>query len=309
LLIGVLAGGVAAICMAFGVIWFVNRDTGEKGAPVASNSNSEKPKPSRLDAPETPTTPAGETTSAAETKKTADKPNSTDSVKTADKPAEGDQPNGADKPKGGEKPKPTSDQWVFGSRKPPATLPVAMPDDVLKQVERSAVLIKVRSSHGGGDGSGWFAEPGIVVTNSHVVGMLSPAEPPPQSIRVVLYAGMKDEVEYSGKLLGLDRENDLAVIQVKGHNLPEPMPVAPSAEVVETQKLHVVGFPHGSFFAERLSTERDKIVTTLKVRNTYATGRFRHKDGGVKYIQIEGGADPGNSGGAVVDTAGFVRSI
>src|SRR5581483_8996259 len=35
-----------------------------------------------------------------------------------------------------------------------------------------------------------------------------------------------------------------------------------------------------------------------------------NKDGySVKYIQVEGGADPGNSGGAVVDTNGNVSAV
>src|SRR5581483_1694521 len=34
-----------------------------------------------------------------------------------------------------------------------------------------------------------------------------------------------------------------------------------------------------------------------------------NKDGSVKYVQVEGGADPGNSGGAVVDTNGNVSAV
>lgn len=196
----------------------------------------------------------------------------------------------------------------------PKTIPPALAKDLLDKVKNSAVMIRILIDQGGAEGSGWFAEPGIIVTNAHVVNMVDPAAPPPHSIRVFLYQGQPGKQrEVTGKLLALDRENDLAVISVQGHkDLPDPLPICPSSELVDGQQLHVMGFPLGSSFA-RMATggasPQDQAETTLKVRNTSVAGRVFYKNGGVKYIQVEGGADHGNSGGAVFDNAGFVRSI
>ena len=46
-------------------------------------------------------------------------------------------------------------------------------------------MLSVERNDGGGEGSGWFADPGIVVTNCHVVGMMSKADRPPEKIAVV----------------------------------------------------------------------------------------------------------------------------
>ena len=59
-----------------------------------------------------------------------------------------------------------------------------MSDEILERVKKSAVQIRCISDDGGSEGSGWFAEPGIVVTNAHVVDMLESVKPPPHSLRV-----------------------------------------------------------------------------------------------------------------------------
>ena len=48
---------------------------------------------------------------------------------------------------------------------------------------------------------------------------------------------------------------------------------------------------------------------SVKARACTATGRVLNKLGIVKYLQVEGGADPGNSGGAVLDTNGDVVGV
>lgn len=194
----------------------------------------------------------------------------------------------------------------------PKNIPVMLEKEVLERSKKSAVMIRIMVDQGGAEGSGWFAEPGIIVTNAHVVNMVDPAEKPPHAIRVFIYAGTEDEREVSARLLALDRDNDLAVIKVEGKNLPDPLPISPSSEMYEGQSLHIMGFPLGSGLAAGLThgaAEGNRAATTLKVRDTTVAGRVSYSNGGVKYIQLEGGADHGNSGGAIIDNAGHVRCI
>jgi S1-C subfamily serine protease len=229
-----------------------------------------------------------------------------------DKPPE----KSADEPKR-EQPKvetaKTPEKPVFGPAtfvKSPGVMPFTIKPEVSSRVTRSAAWIKVAHPQGGGFGSGWFAEPGIVITNAHVVGMKEPAAPPPTGIKIVIHPGKPgEERELEGELLGLDRENDLAVIRVQGENLPDPMPIARSSEMAEGQKLYVCGFPLGNQIARMYDDDKVKVVTTVKLRESAVTGRLPTKHGSVKWVQIEGGADPGNSGGMIVDPAGNVRCV
>ncbi|MBX7104997.1 MAG: trypsin-like peptidase domain-containing protein [Gemmataceae bacterium] len=191
----------------------------------------------------------------------------------------------------------------------PKTLPFIIKPETSERVARSSAWIKVSTPAGGGFGSGWFAEPGIIVTNSHVVGMKEPAAPPPTAIKITLQAGKPDERVFDGQLLGLDRENDLAVIRIRGDNLPPAMPIARSSEIHEGQKLYVVGFPMGNRITKAFDEGKNTLVTQVKIRESAVSGRFPTKHGSIKYVQIEGGADPGNSGGMIVDPAGYVRCI
>lgn len=186
-----------------------------------------------------------------------------------------------------------------------------MARDVWDRVKRSAVMIGVERNDGSGEGSGWFAGPGIIVTNCHVVGMLNKADRPPEKITVYLDRGTKDERKLDAELMVVNRDDDLAVIRVKGDNLPEPMTITPSASLVESDKLSVLGFPRGSSLTKGLERGlggRDFEIT-LKARNTTVTGRVPNADTSTKYIQLEGGADHGNSGGAIVDSKGEVRAV
>ncbi|MFL5329800.1 MAG: trypsin-like peptidase domain-containing protein [Gemmataceae bacterium] len=198
---------------------------------------------------------------------------------------------------------------IAGYSESPRVIPMELPSDVRDRVRRSAVHIRTYEGGGASEGSGWFAEPGIVVTNAHVVGMLEKESPPPFSVKVFLYRGTKEEHGVTAKLLAVDRENDLAVLRVSDKNLPDPMPIGPSSEISEGLQLHVVGYPAGTMLAAVDTSANDQAVTTLSIRNTAVAGRVQFKGGGVRYIQLEGGADHGNSGGAIIDNAGFVRCV
>jgi predicted Zn finger-like uncharacterized protein len=187
--------------------------------------------------------------------------------------------------------------------------------DMIEKAKKSAVLLTVTTHEGLGNGSGWIAErhgnEAYVITNSHVVGMKEAAKPPPEKIDVCFDAGLPSERHLDGKLLALDREEDLAVVRVKDKDLPAALTIAASYDLIESQQLKTMGFPLGSDLARKLKRglNTGDLLTSVKVRPATVAGRIFNKDGSVKYIQTEGGADPGNSGGAVVDTNGNVVAV
>ncbi len=186
-----------------------------------------------------------------------------------------------------------------------------MPPDVMDRVKHAAVMISVERNDGGGEGSGWFAAPGIIVTNCHVVGMLNKADRPPEKITVYLDRGTEQEQKLEGELMAINRDDDLSVIRVKADHLPSPFKIAPAAGLIEANRLSILGFPLGSSLKHDLEIglgNRD-LQTTLKERPTIVTGRVPNADGSIKYVQFEGGADHGNSGGPIVDSKGEVRAI
>src|SRR5262249_6250930 len=176
-LIGGLVGGTLAVAVAAGVIWFMNRDSNQSTSnntnTQASNTNAgaDRPNASRLDAP---------TSTQSDEKKDS----STENGGTEkDKEIENKR---AAKAKDKEQTKVELKTGQAVMQKPPRIMPTHISTQTVDRVKKSAVLIKFFSSEGGGDGSGWFAEKGIVITNSHVVGMRSPTSPPPEKLRIVV---------------------------------------------------------------------------------------------------------------------------
>src|SRR5262249_39843358 len=136
-----------------------------------------------------------------------------------------------------------------------------------------------------------------VLTNAHVVGMLINEGNKPKKIEVVRNSGTSEEKKYPGEILGVDRGADLAVLRVKASDAPKPLEVKSARSLVETQQVWVFGFPLGASLG--------KAVT---VSNT-AVSSFREENGVLAKVQVNGGMQPGNSGGPVVDAHGNVIGV
>jgi S1-C subfamily serine protease len=149
------------------------------------------------------------------------------------------------------------------------------------------------------EGSGFFAfEPGIVITNAHVLGMLPSSSQPPRDVEVVVNSGEPNERRLRGTVLGVVRANDLAVLRVPAADSPPPLRVETERELALTQRVYVAGFPLGAGFARNV-TLTESSVTRLGKDQT----------GAVEQIQVNAGMVPGNSGGPVVDTFGNVVGV
>jgi serine protease Do len=137
-----------------------------------------------------------------------------------------------------------------------------------------------------GAGSGVIvSSDGYVLTNNHVV-------EDAKKITVTL----PDKREFSGTVVGLDPQTDLAVIKVEATNLPF-VPWGDSSNLQVGEYVLAVGNPFGLN-----STVTLGIVSAL---GRGGMGITQYED----FIQTDAAINPGNSGGALVNTQGELVGI
>lgn len=201
---------------------------------------------------------------------------------------------------------------AFDTKSEPAKTSAVMPNgslnpEVLKKVKKSTLFLRVETGNGGvGTGSGFFAfEPGIVLTNAHVVGMLGDRSSAPRKIDAILNSGDKDEKTIAASVLDIDRSSDLAVLRLSGDSddLPQPLAVNSARELLETQQVFIFGFP----FGEMLATNKGNPAITISPSQVSSLRKNEH--GELAQIQVNGGMNPGNSGGPVVNAEGNVVGV
>ncbi len=180
--------------------------------------------------------------------------------------------------------------------------PAQIAPDNVKMVKRATAYLKVKLADGTeAQGSGFFAlEKGLVFTNAHVLGMLSASSGAPKSVEIVVNSGEASQFKRNGRVLGVDRENDLGVLRVEGDiaSLPEPLAVDTSRSLAELVPVYIFGFPFGKSLGENITITESKVSSLRK-----------SADGVVYQVQVNGGMHPGNSGGPVVDTRGVVVGV
>jgi S1-C subfamily serine protease len=184
-------------------------------------------------------------------------------------------------------------------KSPTKHLPDQIAPDAVARVKKATVFLRVTTTSGMmAEGSGFLAvEPGIVITNAHVLGMLGQNSLPPQSVSVYVSSGEPEEKKLSGKILGVDRESDLAVVRVEG-DLPDPLPLDWANPLFETQRVYIFGFPFGEQLGKNITVSPSEISSLRK-----------DPTGTLERIQVNGGMHPGNSGGPVVNALGEVIGV
>jgi hypothetical protein len=185
------------------------------------------------------------------------------------------------------------------ARGQPKEMPNQIGPDVVRRVKDATVHLRVNLASGlVAEGSGFLAvQPGIVVTNAHVVDMLTTLSRTPTKVMVTIHNGEAGEQSFPAKVLAADRANDLAVLRVEG-KLPAPLEFIDKEELVETQKVYIFGFPFGRELGKNI-TVSESSISSLR----------RDAKGKLEQIQVNGGMHPGNSGGPVVDALGRVIGI
>jgi serine protease Do len=140
-----------------------------------------------------------------------------------------------------------------------------------------------------GMGSGVIISPdGYIVTNNHVVQEAN-------KISVTL----NDKREYSASIVGTDPSTDLALIRIDEKNLPY-MTYGNSDDVKIGEWVLAVGNPFN------LTSTVTAGIVSAKARNINILG----SQGAIEsFIQTDAAVNPGNSGGALVNTSGQLVGI
>ncbi len=185
-----------------------------------------------------------------------------------------------------------------------------MPDgQTLDRIVRATVFIELE---GGGTGTGWFGlEPGVIVTNAHVVGMKKPGSPEPRKLRVYLDPGEAGrQRKFEGpkvRILAVDHDMDLALLEIiREPALPPPLEIRPTEELRRLDSLLVVGFPGGRRIAEKNRSDDPPAAT---VAETKVQALRKDARGQLYAVQIQGGLVHGNSGGPICDRDGAVVAV
>lgn len=136
-----------------------------------------------------------------------------------------------------------------------------------------------------------FSQDGYIVTNNHVVANADKVE-------VVL----NDKRSFVATVVGVDPSTDLAVIKVEEENLPF-LSFGNSNEVKVGEWVVAVGNPFNltSTVTAGIISAKGRNIDLLRTRdNQYAIENF---------IQTDAAVNPGNSGGALVNTSGQLIGI
>ena len=136
---------------------------------------------------------------------------------------------------------------------------------------------------------------GSIVTNAHVVQGA-------RKIRVRL-PGLEapggDDLTPHGpvnaKVVGIDRQSDIAVLRIDGKNLPA-LELANSDQLKQGQVVFAFGSPQG-------------LENSVTMGVVSATARQVSEDNPTTYVQTDAPINPGNSGGPLVDVDGRVVGI
>ena len=148
---------------------------------------------------------------------------------------------------------------------------------------------------GAGLGSGFIIDAnGSIVTNAHVVA---------GATRVSV--AMRDGKTFPAKVLGIDEQNDLAVLKIDAPGLPVA-PLGNSDDIIIGEWAIAIGNPYGFLLG---NTEPSVTAGVIS-----ATGRnlIGQVDGGGAYldmIQTDASINPGNSGGPLVNADGVVIGV
>jgi serine protease Do len=136
-----------------------------------------------------------------------------------------------------------------------------------------------------GQGSGFIiTSDGTILTNAHVVA--DAAE---------LTVKLTDRREFKGKVLGVDRRTDIAVVKIDASGLPT-VRLGDPAKLKVGEWVAAIGSPFG-------------LENTVTAGIVSAKSRSLPDEGYVPFIQTDVAINPGNSGGPLFNMAGEVVGI
>jgi S1-C subfamily serine protease len=129
------------------------------------------------------------------------------------------------------------------------------------------------------------ANKGLIITNNHIV---------EHTAKIIVT--LTDGQQLQGKLVGGDRDTDIALIKVPAEGLTE-IPFGDSGKVEVGDFVVAIGNPFG--------TERNITTGIVGARHRSVLGSGGHQ----QFIQTDAAISPANSGGALVDLRGRLVGI
>ncbi len=162
------------------------------------------------------------------------------------------------------------------------------------EASNTAALLSTQRSTGSGI---ILSDDGFIVTNAHVV---QGARRIQVRLSVARMRGrtatFEPEVKLlEGKLIGMDRDMDVAVIKIARTGLPH-LPLGNSDAVRQGELVMAFGNPRG-------------LEGSVSMGIVSSTSRELHPDDFLAYIQTDAPINPGNSGGPLIDAQGRVVGI
>ena len=148
--------------------------------------------------------------------------------------------------------------------------------------------------YGSGSGSGVIvSSEGYIVTNNHVIENAS-------EIEVIL----NDNSKYSAKLVAADPATDIAVLKIEGNGFA-PIPLGNSDDLHIGEWVLAVGNPFNltSTVTAGIVSAKARNINLLSDRNQQNIVPIE------SFIQTDAAVNPGNSGGALVNTKGELVGI
>lgn len=148
--------------------------------------------------------------------------------------------------------------------------------------------------YGSGSGSGVIvSSEGYIVTNNHVIESASEIE-----------VTLNDNSKYSAKVVGTDPSTDIAILKIEGSGF-QPIPLGNSDDLKIGEWVLAVGNPFN------LTSTVTAGIVSAKARNINLLSDRTKQDviPIESFIQTDAAVNPGNSGGALVNTKGELVGI
>lgn len=146
-----------------------------------------------------------------------------------------------------------------------------------------------------GIGSGFIVRAdGVIVTNAHVIGGANKVS-----------VALRDGTTYDAKVVGVDENNDLAVVKIAATKLPLA-PLGSSSDLLVGEWTIAIGNPFGFVLG---NSEPSVSVGVVSAVGRNLAGRGEGGGVYVDMIQTDAAINPGNSGGPLVNAMGEVIGV
>lgn len=170
---------------------------------------------------------------------------------------------------------------------------------VLERLRAATVFICVyepRSDRARASGTGFLVSPrGEIAAPLHLISGSGP-------LQVILNSGQPGERRVNAAVVEVDRASDLALLKVELAQTPY-LEIGDSARMRETNAVTSVGFPLG------VELKTGELGPAPSFRTGTITSVRRTRYGGVVWLEVSGGAEPGSSGSPVVDENGLLVGV